>query len=79
MQVLASVPPWLAALDLRKQASGTPTETLLARLFAATERHALMHPTETQHLWQTVCAQPSNVAPVLDLSLIHISEPTRPY
>lgn len=69
MQILASLHPWIANVELDKTWPGTPTEALLSALYALTERHGTLHSNETKELWRMAVDKQQNVSAVLDYVL----------
>jgi hypothetical protein len=69
VQVLASLHPWIANIEMDKKWQGTPTESLLSALYALTERHGSRHAFEAKQLWHMAVDKAANFSAVLDYVL----------
>lgn len=71
MQVLLSVTPWIANLELNKKWAGTPSEDLLNLLYGITERRT-QQGNDVRELWLTAANNPSNFSAILDFVLSRV-------
>jgi Cell morphogenesis central region len=69
VQLLSSLHPWIAHIELDKKWAATPTESILSLLYALTERHGSMHADETKSLWHMTVDKANNFSAVLDFVL----------
>lgn len=73
-QVLTSLHPWLAHVDLSGQWRGAPGEALLAALYTLTERHGAAHTADVKELWHMTVDRAANFSAVLDFVLQRVVE-----